>query len=455
METKTMRIKGKALCKFLAVVLVPSLALSHNLISEAHAEVTERTILGSSTVGWNKHYGGPIADMPPEIGTFGFQTVAQYNPGGEAIPIDEPTRASTLLATFLDPEWIQGFGFPEFFLDIAKSNIPMRDIPIRIDSTGVNKMPLKSISEVGQMDVGHAEPNYPITLGDWLRARGEMSFTCFNGEQANVDARFSGLLPNRVYTLREWFRPGTEFIAVPGVFGGAPASFVSDEYGNGEYKARLPFCPPMSADETDHLLFAIAITINLAHESGGLVPVFPLHPVDVSLPGERAMGQIYFPLTGTRLVEGTGPVSDISTWQCDSVEMVSSFLPMASASAPAIGNATLRINGIEQEARTEIAFIEPPVTQPDDSMKFLASLRFELSDGILDGLIEGTFLPTDDPNVVNNDSAVRFVGGEGAYSTVVGDFSLGGTANFGTLVAQITGAGEVCGRSSDVVVSQN
>ena len=267
METKAMRVKSKALCRLAAIVLIPSLTLSHHLISEAHAEVTKRTVLGSSTLGWNKNYGAPIADMPPEIGTFGFRTAARYNPGGEATPINEPLPASTLLATYLDPDWIAGFGFPEAFLDIAKTNIAMRDIPIRIDSTGANKMPLKSISEVGQMDVGHAEPNYPITLGDWLRARGEMNFICFNGEHAILDTHFSGLLPNRVYTLREWFRPGVAFIAVPGVFGGTPATFVSDENGNGKYKTRLPFCPPMSDDETEHPLFAIAVTVSLAHES--------------------------------------------------------------------------------------------------------------------------------------------------------------------------------------------
>ncbi len=239
------------------------------------------------------------------------------------IPITTELPASTMIATFLDPEWVTTLGFPVEVLDIAKTNIPLRDIPIRIDAGGFNKSSLSELADLQQMDFGLVSPAYPITLGDWYRARGQFEFTCYNGKYSKVKSKFSGLIPNHIYTLREWFlpQPATEFIVVPGVFGGAPASFTADKYGNGDYAFKMLGCPPMSADETDHPLVAIAVTVSFAHESGGLVPVTPLHPTDPTFPGERAYGQLFFPLTGNRLVPGSGGVSDIHHWACQEINV--------------------------------------------------------------------------------------------------------------------------------------
>lgn len=426
---------------------IMTLMLTSLLVTNAYAETIQtRTVVGSTTTGWNRNFASPIADFPGGVGTFGFRTIAQHNPDGDVIPIIGPLPASTLISTFLDPEFIFAQGFPPELLEIAKTNIPHREIPIRIDVGGINKESLVELTKLDQMDFGLASPAYPVTLGDWLRARGQLDITCFDNQHAEVEATFSGLFPNLVYSLREWFRPATEFIAVPGVFGGAPASFIADKFGNGEYFIKLPVCPPMSADQIDHPLFAIALTVNFAHEGAGLVPVFPLNPTDPSFPGERAFGQMFFPMTGERIVSGTGPVSDIKDWSCKSVNMVESDLSMESPTAPAIGRAKVFIDEKFKHPKTKIAFVRPPEKQEDGSLSFLAELRYDFDDGdILDGFIEGKFVPTTHPNIVKNRSEARFVGGEGDFNTAIGDFSLGGVVNFNTLKANLTGEGEVCG----------
>jgi hypothetical protein len=415
------------------------------LVTNAYAEIQKRTVIGSTTTGWNKNFSSPIANFPGDVGIFGFRTISQYNPNGDAIPITGPLPDSTLIATFLDPEWVNSLGFPPEILEIAKNNIPHREIPVRIDTGGVNKATLRGLVKLNQMDFGLASPAYPLTLGDWLRVRGEMEMTCYDNKFSHVKAKFSGLIPNLVYTLREWFRPGTEFIAVPGVFGGAPASFIADKFGNGEYFIKLPVCPPMSAEQVDHPLFAIALTVNLAHESGGLIPVFPLNPVDPSFPGERAFGQLFFPLTGERLVPGAGPVSDINDWLCEEIDMLESELHMESPTAPAIGLAKVVIDGKVKYPMTKIIFVRLPEQQDDGSLTYLATIRFDFEDSnVIDGFIEGVFIPTRDPNIVENKSVARFVGGEGSFSPAIGDFLLGGGANFDTLIASITGKGKIC-----------
>jgi len=440
-------------------LMVGSLALATSVLfaANAYAEIQTRTIFASTTTGWNKNFASPIAKYPGDVGIFGFRTIGQYNPNGNVIPITGPLPDSTLISTFVDPEWAERLGFPPEALANVKNNIPLREVPVRIDAGGFNKKALSELANQGQMGFGLASPAYPITLGDWLRARGRIDITCFDHKYAHIKGTFSGLVPNHIYTFREWFRPnGSQFIVVPGVLGGAPASFIADKYGNGEYFIKLPSCPPMSADNVDHPFIAIAITVSFAHESGGLVPVLPLHPTDPSFPGERAFGQLHFPLNGERIVPGAGPVSDIRDWPCKHVRMLDSDLVMESPTAPAIGRAKVLIGGALMRPKTEVAFVRPPQPRVDGTLGFLATLRYEFeNDDVLEGLIEGTFIPTDDPYVVKNRSKARFVGGANAYDTAIGDFRLGGKANFETLVANLTGKGEVCGPREDDMLSSN
>lgn len=428
----------------LEVTKIMTLLMASLLVTNSYAEITKRTVIGTPTTGMNRKFADPIADFGGRVGEFGFITIAKYNENGNVIPIAGPLPDSTLIASFVDPEWGILTGFPPEVTANPKNNIPMREIPIRIDTSGLNKQKLEPISTVGQMDVGLVTPAYPITLGDWLRVRGRMDLTCYHNKYATVEMKFSGLLPNLVYTLREWVKPETGFNAVPGVFGGAPASFIADINGNGSYSATLPVCPPMTEDDIDHPFFAVALTVTMAHELNGLFPVFPLSS-DRSLPGERAFGQLFFPLTGERIVEGAGPVSEIQDWECKEVTMVESDLAMQSPTSSAIGRAILVIDGVETNPATVMDFVRLPTPKADGTLGYMATLSFDFEDGnVLEAFIEGTFIPTANPSVIKIKSVVRFVGGQQKFSPAVGDFTTGGEANLATLNANITGQGEVC-----------
>ncbi len=82
----------------------------------------------------------------------------------------------------------------------------------------------------------------PITLLDWLKARGTLTVDCAPGlPEANFDLAMTGLLPNSLYTvmtLKTWdLRP--EHPTRPGPLG-IPNVFISDEQGNANYRTKLP-----------------------------------------------------------------------------------------------------------------------------------------------------------------------------------------------------------------------
>lgn len=99
-----------------------------------------------------------------------------------------------------------------------------------------------------------------MKLGDWLRQHGRGSYVCNNGEGV-LDTRFSGLVPNGVYTM--WYA----FMALPptepfngtldlplGARDGSQSVFSADADGNAVYQRRFKPCLEMSNQWTTAML---------------------------------------------------------------------------------------------------------------------------------------------------------------------------------------------------------
>ncbi|MEZ4425300.1 MAG: hypothetical protein R3E98_18015 [Gemmatimonadota bacterium] len=91
-----------------------------------------------------------------------------------------------------------------------------------------------------------------LTLGEWLRHQGSGRYTCQEGE-GTLDLRFSGLVPNGVYTLWHAFIaipppvPFTGTLDLPlGARDGSESAFRADADGSASFHHRFRPCLQMS-----------------------------------------------------------------------------------------------------------------------------------------------------------------------------------------------------------------
>lgn len=99
-----------------------------------------------------------------------------------------------------------------------------------------------------------------ITVGEWLANRGTGTYTCSDGE-GTLQASFSGLVPNGVYTMWHAFMalpPTTPFsgtLDIPlGARDGSESVFTADANGAAEFEHRFTPCLEMSDVWTTSML---------------------------------------------------------------------------------------------------------------------------------------------------------------------------------------------------------
>lgn len=432
----------------LAMLSMAALLVTTNAIADGPRT---RAIEGTAATGMNRLLGEPIAVFPDPVGTFGFSTVGAFNPNGvRPIPLTRDMPDSTLLANFVDVMFLElVFGQTLDPLDLVTLNAPLRQVPVAIDATGFNHRPLPGILEAGQMNFSQAGSADPITLGDWLKARGTLRIVCPVDAPPSVHIKMSGLIPNRFFTLLEWFKPGPEvpFFVTPGIFGGIPGTLTSDEEGNAEYRAVLNACPPMSPDETGHPAFALVVALQTDHQSHGGAIATPLHPIKKRIPGETAAAQLVFPFTGKRLASPEPTL-------CESVELISGDLQFTLPSPSngqeniiAIGPVDFVIGGEPALGEATVRFLGPPEEHDDGTLTFTGTIHYDFAQGnVLAALVFGVLSPTETPGDFRNNAKVRYIGGTGIYESAFGKFSAHGVLSFNDLTVMMTGKGKVCGR---------
>ena len=118
----------------------------------------------------------------------------------------------------------------------------------------------------------------PITLGDWLRARGELEVSvAADGRSATFAFAFSGLVPRSLYTmmsLREHdFDPGGP--TRPGPLG-VPNAFLTADDGSARYRATLPNPFPAGGAARNRIVNVVLLWMSYQVNYGGAMAIFGL-----------------------------------------------------------------------------------------------------------------------------------------------------------------------------------
>jgi len=113
----------------------------------------------------------------------------------------------------------------------------------------------------------------PVTLGDWIKAQGELSISLENGgREARFRFRFNGLVPNSLYTimtLREHdLDPDGATRPAPL---GIPNVFVSTDAGEGLFEAVLPDPFPSGERHGNRVINVVVLFMSYQMSHGGAI----------------------------------------------------------------------------------------------------------------------------------------------------------------------------------------
>jgi len=430
---------GCALVGFASGFVGPSV----DMASAASAETL--VIDATTATGWNRYFGRPIADAPEPVRGFGFTTIGKYNPDSDTpIPLRRHMSKDTLITNFFDPGFLEGFPVPPEAIHLALDNVPLRNFPTNDDASGISRRSVPGILSAEQTELSQAEPSDPVTLGDWMKARGRLEATCDENGRGHARIIATNLLPNRFYNVLEWFnydRP-SPFIVVPGMLGGVPDAVVSDENGNALFETDMNHCLPQSPDEASPSV-NVLLVYHTDQRSYGGVPMTPLDPMQPRYAGEVGSVHLYFPTTGRRLVPAQKGAPS-----CDEVYLPDAELTITPPISPAIGRANFVIAGQKTPAMATVKFLAPP--QPlgvDGRMSFFATIRYDFGKGnVLQAKVDGTLTPAGQPGVFRNNGNITYHGGSGIYKKAFGRFKATGTVSFADLKVSMQGRGMVCNR---------
>jgi len=220
--------------KSLIVGFVCLFALGHGV-----AQAQTHTIQGRAVTGVNRLLSQPVFELGP-FGGAGFNDVGAYNPnGGEALPLTAASPANTLLASIVDPGFVEAFHVDPSTIRPQTLNIPLRDVGVYINPAG-RRQPVRDIFHSSQMAPSRASAGGPITLGQWLKAAGTAKIDC-KGNTASLRIDMTGLIPRGLYDV--WGVMLTDQGPAPICLGGSPCAFITDKKGSASFAATLNFCP--------------------------------------------------------------------------------------------------------------------------------------------------------------------------------------------------------------------
>ena len=122
----------------------------------------------------------------------------------------------------------------------------------------------------------------PITLGEWLRARGELTVTIGgDGRSALFELRCTGLIENSLYTVMSLRERDFDPLAPtrPGPLG-IPNVMIADGEGNGTFSARLPNPfpqgDPADGSARNRVINVIVLWMSYQMSHGGAIGLFGL-----------------------------------------------------------------------------------------------------------------------------------------------------------------------------------
>jgi hypothetical protein len=222
-----------------------------------HSRDREYTFKGAPVTGINDLCGKPLwtfdypAPLPPDFRTPNFG-VYDPRPGAtDSLPLTaENCKSNTVVATIVDPVFAAYINVGPNDVDARLKNLPIRDVPapIMFQSLRAPLPDLEAIpAETSAVARFKSKPSTPITLGEWLRARGELTIRCTAAGPATAFATFRNLVPNGLYSVwGSWSTtpegaPGAAVVPIP--FGGAPNALIADYKGEATYLRKFAACP--------------------------------------------------------------------------------------------------------------------------------------------------------------------------------------------------------------------
>lgn len=266
-----------------------------------HPDKQVKRIRGVAVTGVNSVMGKPFFSWGEPFGaSFNFPTMGALNRNGPApLPLTASSPKSTILVTWIDRVFLALFNKPpDYVINPAWLNVPLRDVPVNVDFAFMQTAPLRGVREAEPLELAQAEPANDITLGQWLKANGVATIEC-SDDTATIRLRMSNLIPNRMYsvwaTMGAPTPPGSPAPnAFPIPLGGAPNTFMTDENGEGAFKRWVKFCPLDPQSSGGSPLLFIDVHFNSKHQTYGAVvaPGF----IDGNWPGIITFSHVVFPV---------------------------------------------------------------------------------------------------------------------------------------------------------------
>ncbi len=252
--------------------------LSIILVGVVSAEANERRskiIKGAVGTGPNRILGVPARDygtiLGVPLGVQGFMELGVFNPDGyQSLPLTRDTDRSAVLSTFVDPAFVEFFGIDPESIDPSLINVPLHKVKTLVRGDNITRESLPSILDSDPFSQSIAEPNEPITLGDWMSARGIALLQCFGQDNGRVRLIMKKLIPNRLYTVWGAF-VSAELGPINQPLGGAPSAFVTDSRGNASFMRDLNFCPLDVVESATAQMAWIMVILHSDHMAYGAV----------------------------------------------------------------------------------------------------------------------------------------------------------------------------------------
>lgn len=274
---------------------IGAVAIICPLLVNAGDNKTEVTIVdGIVETGLNRFLSQPVLDFGGDLGTFGADFLGEYNPNGPLpIPLTPASGPDTILSTFIDRAFQLAFiGIPADEIDPSGENLPLRDVLVQSGPSVLIRDSLPGHASAPPFTLTRSEPNDPITLGDWVRAKGRMQIRCHGDGTSTVRVSFTNLIPNGVYSMWHVATGVPPVILIP--LGGVPNVFVPDEDGDAKFKRDLSFCP--TAEDSPTLVFIAGF-----HYDGAAFGGFPDAPLEALYGGVVTGEHMIFPINVTVL----------------------------------------------------------------------------------------------------------------------------------------------------------
>lgn len=245
-------------------------------------DVAVKRIRGIAVTGVNSVRGRPLFNWGEPFGTFHFPAVFAYNKyGSEPLVIDENTPDSAILATGVSPKYLLTRGETPDVVKPEWVNVPLRKIPVNIDFSYIEKVPLRGLLEADLLELAQSEPADPITLGQWLNASGFVTIKC-SDDRANIKLQMRNLLPNRIYSAWATVDLPEDIAGESGRYsstlpiGGTPNIFMTDEGGDAIFEREIKFCPFLTQSEDIRMpnipMLNIEVLYHADHETYGAIP---------------------------------------------------------------------------------------------------------------------------------------------------------------------------------------